>query len=186
MSLARRLKIIKSKGQIFFTVNSFYPIYSKRLQFFTFYGYRLNFGPFYAYRLTPLRPSINCGKLKTQSSSEHQIKFSVMVHDNRHEYRDIPWPLCVTVIMNPLPNFQSYFRRCLALVTQWRPLHNGDRKKLKGWAVLSIFSAYYSFLVPIKSHLCMILKKAIVYDFSKKLLSLNSLEVNKLTTNGKI
>ena len=32
----------------------------------------------------------------------------------------------------------------------------------------------------------MIVKKAIVYDFSKKLLSLNSLEVNKLTTNGKI
>ena len=44
----------------------------------------------------------------------------------------------------------------------------------------------YSFLVSIKSHLCMILKKAIVYDFSKKLLSLNSLEMNKLTMNGKI
>ena len=32
----------------------------------------------------------------------------------------------------------------------------------------------------------MILKKAIVYDFSKKLLSLNSLEMNKLTMNGEI
>ena len=32
----------------------------------------------------------------------------------------------------------------------------------------------------------MILKKAIVYDFSKKLLSLNSLEMNKLTMNGQI
>ena len=32
----------------------------------------------------------------------------------------------------------------------------------------------------------MILKKAIVYDFSKKLLSLNSLEMNKLTVNGEI
>ena len=29
----------------------------------------------------------------------------------------------------------------------------------------------------------MILKKAIVYDFSKKLLSVNSLEMNKLTMN---
>ena len=32
----------------------------------------------------------------------------------------------------------------------------------------------------------MIVTKAIVYDFSKKLLSLNSLEMNKLTTNGEI
>ena len=32
----------------------------------------------------------------------------------------------------------------------------------------------------------MILKKAIVYDFSKKLLSLNSLEMIKLTMNGEI
>ena len=32
----------------------------------------------------------------------------------------------------------------------------------------------------------MIFKKAIVYDFSKKLLSLNSLEMNKLTMNGEI
>ena len=32
----------------------------------------------------------------------------------------------------------------------------------------------------------MIVKKAIVYDFSKKLLSLNSLEMNKLTMNGEI
>ena len=32
----------------------------------------------------------------------------------------------------------------------------------------------------------MILKKAIVYDFPKKLLSLNSLEMNKLTMNGEI
>ena len=44
----------------------------------------------------------------------------------------------------------------------------------------------YSFLEPIKSHLCMILKKAIVYDFSKKLLSLNSLKMNKLTMIGEI
>ena len=44
----------------------------------------------------------------------------------------------------------------------------------------------YSFLEPIKSNLCMIFKKAIVYDFSKKLLSLNSLEMNKLTMNGEI
>lgn len=32
----------------------------------------------------------------------------------------------------------------------------------------------------------MILKKAIVYDFSKKPLSLNGLEVNKLAINGEI
>ena len=32
----------------------------------------------------------------------------------------------------------------------------------------------------------MSLKKAIVYDFSKKLLSLNSLEMNKLAMNGEI
>ena len=32
----------------------------------------------------------------------------------------------------------------------------------------------------------MILKKAVVYDFSKNLLSLNSLEMNKLTMNGEI
>ena len=32
----------------------------------------------------------------------------------------------------------------------------------------------------------MILKKAIVNDFSKNLLSLNSLEMNKLTMNGEI
>ena len=28
---------------MFFTVNSFYPIYGYRLKFFSFYGYRLNF-----------------------------------------------------------------------------------------------------------------------------------------------
>ena len=32
----------------------------------------------------------------------------------------------------------------------------------------------------------MIVKKAIVYDFSKTLLSLNSSEMNKLTMNGEI
>ena len=32
----------------------------------------------------------------------------------------------------------------------------------------------------------MILKKAIVYDFFKKLLSLSSLEINKLTMNDEI
>ena len=32
----------------------------------------------------------------------------------------------------------------------------------------------------------MILKKATVYDFSKKLLSSNSLEMNKLSMNGEI
>ena len=42
---------------MFFTVNSFYPIYGYRLKFFSCYGYRLNFGTFYAYGLSPLRPS---------------------------------------------------------------------------------------------------------------------------------
>ena len=56
----------------------------------------------------------------------------------------------------------------------------------KGWAVLSIFRVGVFILVPIKSHLFLTLKKGIVYDFSKKLLSLNRLEMNKLTIYGEI
>ena len=63
---------------------------------------------------------------------------------------------------------------CRNKLPSWKQSYRWAEKQSRG----------YLFLVPIKSHLCMILKKAIVYDFSKKLLSLNSLEMNKLTING--
>ena len=57
----------------------------------------------------------------------------------------------------------------------------------KGWASLSIFRVGgIHFQCLLKAICALFLKKPIVYDFFKKLLSLNSLEMNKLTMNGEI
>ena len=55
----------------------------------------------------------------------------------------------------------------------------------KGWAVLGIFRVWGIYFQCLLKAICVrFLKKAIVYDFSKKLLSLHSLEMNKLMING--